>query len=140
MNSQAEIEALADLRYREAQCLFNNGFWDGAYYLAGYSVELLLKARVCKTLNIPDFFLFSRGKQEAYKAYKSHDCDQLLIFSGLYSDFVADTTADPILKGHWSVVSRWSENSRYLTGKTSPDIQSFLTSVTQVIAWIKPHL
>lgn len=58
MNSKANIEALADRKYEEAECLFNPGFFDGAYYMGGYVIELLLKAKVCKTLNINDFFLF----------------------------------------------------------------------------------
>lgn len=73
MKTKAEIEAIADQKLREAECLLKGGFPDGAFYLGGYCVELLLKARVCKTLKINEFFLFNKGKQEAYKPYKSHD-------------------------------------------------------------------
>jgi hypothetical protein len=140
MKTQAEIEALADQKLKEADCLLKGGFYDGAYYMGGYCVELLLKARVCKTLNINDFFLFNRGKQEAYKPYKSHDYDQLLILSGLFGDFSAHSNADPLFKAHWSVVSTWNEGSRYLTGKSSTDAQSFLISVNEVATWIRKHL
>lgn len=140
MRTQSEIESLADLKFNEAQCLFQNNYFDGAYYLAGYVIELLLKARVCKALNISDFFLFSRGKPEAYKPYKSHDYDQLLIFSGLFADFSSKSLSDPVFKAHWSIVNTWSEGSRYLTGKTDRETQTFLTSVLEISTWIKRHL
>jgi HEPN domain-containing protein len=74
MNSQADIEKLAEEKLKEANCLMNGNFYDGAFYMAGYSVELFLKAKICKTLNIPDFFLFKKiMKDEAYKPFKSHN-------------------------------------------------------------------
>jgi hypothetical protein len=49
MQCQADIQVLAQAKLKEAECLFTNGFFDGAYYLGGYAVELLLKAMVCKS-------------------------------------------------------------------------------------------
>lgn len=31
-------------------------FIDAAYYIGGYTLELLLKANICNTLKIEDFF------------------------------------------------------------------------------------
>lgn len=88
MNCKEEIEKLAWNKIDEAKCLFAHGFFDGAYYMGGYTVELLLKAKVCKTLGISDFFLFKIGNRpDAFKAYKVHDYSQLIIFSGLYAEF-----------------------------------------------------
>jgi HEPN domain-containing protein len=43
-----DLRELALLRLKEAQVLFANGCWSGAYYLAGYAVECALKACIAK--------------------------------------------------------------------------------------------
>ena len=37
------------IRATEAKVLFENDLYNGAYYLAGYSIELALKAYICDT-------------------------------------------------------------------------------------------
>jgi len=44
MNSVLEIRNLADKRLEEANLLLQNGFHEGAFYLAGYAVELMLRS------------------------------------------------------------------------------------------------
>ncbi|MDG6028095.1 MAG: HEPN domain-containing protein [Candidatus Brocadia sp.] len=39
----------------EAKALFDKGLYDGSCYLAGYVIELALKARVCKILDMTDY-------------------------------------------------------------------------------------
>lgn len=136
MKGQSDIEDLAMLKLQEAECLLENKFFDGAYYLAGYVVELLLKAKICKTVDIPDFFLFDKTKkQEMYKPYKSHDYEQLLILSGLYNKFKAETE-DFQFKNHWFKVNNWNEGCRYLTGKTRIEVENFIISVKEISLWI----
>ena len=53
--TRADFQQLADLRLKEAKALLDVGMWDGAYYLAGYAVEVALKARICRVLNWLDF-------------------------------------------------------------------------------------
>jgi len=48
IESQAEFQQLANERLDEAKALLNLGKWGGAYYLAGYAVELALKACIIK--------------------------------------------------------------------------------------------
>ena len=38
--TKAEFQELAEQRLAEAKALLDQGQWDGAYYLAGYAVEL----------------------------------------------------------------------------------------------------
>jgi hypothetical protein len=49
------LEEISAARLHDAQALYAARRYDGAYYLAGYSLELALKARICKTLNWADF-------------------------------------------------------------------------------------
>lgn len=139
MQCQADIEKMAQQKLKEAECLLNNSFFDAAYYLGGYAVELLLKAKVCKTLGIDDFFSFNKFKKELYRPYKVHDYEELLILSGLYSEFL-DVQKDVVFKTHWSIVGSWNENARYLTGKSGKDAQDFLNSLSEIVKWIEKHL
>ena len=53
--NKVELETLSETRIREAELLFSNGEFGGAYYLAGYSVECALKACICKQVKESDF-------------------------------------------------------------------------------------
>lgn len=109
-------------------------------FSTGYAVELLLKAKVCKTLAIDDFFAFNlTTRKELYKPYKVHDYEELLILSGLYKEFTS-AQADVAFKGHWSVIRNWTEGARYLTGKTEKDAKDFLTSIHEFSTWIEKYL
>ena len=72
MKTEAEIIALSEMKLKAAELLLQNNFFDDAYYLGGYSVELLLKARICKVLCIPDFFVFDGKKLNLYKEKNKH--------------------------------------------------------------------
>ena len=43
-----ELQELASERLKEAQALLGAGFWSGAYYLSGYSIEFALKACIAR--------------------------------------------------------------------------------------------
>jgi HEPN domain-containing protein len=140
MDCQSKIVETADLRIKEAGCLLENSFWNGAYYLAGYAVELMLKASVCKTLGIDDFFTFKgTARKDLYKPYKVHNFQELLILSGIFKEVEA-AQADTEFKAHWSLVCQWSEESRYLTDKNEKDVNDFVTSVKVICEWIKKKL
>ena len=50
------MRQLARLRLEEAAVLVANNRPDGAFYLAGYAVELTLKARIAERLGIASLF------------------------------------------------------------------------------------
>jgi len=49
-----ELKKLAKSRLQESEILFSHGKYDASVYLCGYAVELVLKARICKTLKWMD--------------------------------------------------------------------------------------
>ena len=55
MPTRSELKKLANIRLAEAKSLLENGYYDGASYLAGYALEMALKARICKILEIDKF-------------------------------------------------------------------------------------
>ena len=94
MTNPQEIKSLAKQRLKEAEILYENGMFDGAFYLAGYSVELTLKAKICEKLGIPNLFDETnldtnsiKGIGEIRKTLKTHNLFTLLIFSGLKVKF-----------------------------------------------------
>jgi len=56
MKNPKEIFRIAESRISEANILLAAGYYDGAFYLAGYSIEMALKAKICLHLDIPNLF------------------------------------------------------------------------------------
>ena len=71
MTNLFEIKQLAWQRLEEAKILSSNNMCDGAFYLAGYSVELMLKAKICERLGIPN--LFAESDSYAKKHWTNHE-------------------------------------------------------------------
>lgn len=102
----ADLRRLARERLNDARILLTNHRYDGAYYLCGYAVEMLLKARICRTLKWPEF------GGEHVKALKVHDLAFLLKFSGAEPRVKAKYMAE------WSRVQDWRVENRYDPKKT----------------------
>lgn len=141
MKTQLDIEKIAACKQNDAEFLYTDGRYDGAYYLGGYTIELLLKAKVCKTLGIDNFFEESWLKKLKYpQTFRNHDLEVLLILSGLYPHFNKDSNTTPSLKQSWSAICGWHEDARYLTGKTKTEADFLLTSIKEIATWIRKHL
>lgn len=96
------------MRLAEAEFLFGQGHWAGAYYLAGYAVECGLKACIAKKVQRHDF----PEKGAVDKAY-SHALGQLATVADL--DPASGTTDQ--FQAYWNTVKDWKESDRY-----DPDI------------------
>lgn len=147
MKCYDDIKKLASERFKDAECLQTNQRFEAAYYLAGYAVELLLKARVCKTLGIEDFFDFDnplkkkiKNDGNLYRPFRVHDLEQLLVLSGIYTEFENKIASDNNFKAAWSIIEKWNENSRYLTERTETDVKDLLTSIKKFEGWILNYL
>ncbi len=113
-----------------------------------------LKAKICKTLLIPDFFDFDKSKSRRlpitkgkksekdnlYKPFRVHDYEQLLILSGLYSEFSNKIKNDLAFGADWSVISKWDENLRYSIGNTKTDVELFIQSIKNLMLWLRQYL
>ena len=138
MATYHELKDLALLRLREAEALFAADFFDGCAYLAGYAVELALKARICKLLDIADYP--SAGKLA--KVYAVHDLDQLLLLAGLRK--AVDPSNKPLFD-NWSTAALWKPERRYdAPGKaTRQDAEDILNAIRDtpngVLTWIMTH-
>lgn len=108
VTTKKDLEALADTRLGDATLLFNAGRYSAAYYLAGYAVELGIKACIARAFRadvIPD--------KSFVNAIYSHKLDELLGLAGLKQQLHSDMSSDPALSAAWGVASKWNETSRY---------------------------
>ncbi len=142
MFSRKEIQKIAVQKLSDAELLLANECYDNAYYLGGYAVELALKARICKNLNIDDLFL---PHSKYLKFFKVHDFDTLLMFSGLIDKFEKARINNLNLHQNWSYICQWREDSRYIMSglKTESEVKQFLSAINDssngFLQWIKKY-
>src|SRR5258708_33209054 len=106
--TKAQLVELAQDKLRDAKILFAAGRATNAYYLAGYSVELMLKAILSgrfRENSLPDRSLFNQ--------VFTHDLEKLVRTALLDTALKERQKDDPDFQGYWQVVLGWSEESRY---------------------------
>jgi HEPN domain-containing protein len=136
------LKNLSQRRFDEASALLSDGHYDSACYMAGYSIELAFKARICRVLDEDEFF-----ERATFKDFKIHHLPDLLILSGLRRKLETDRANNGTLASHWSKVSiMWSEQLRYsVPGQISQfDAEQFFFTIsnsdhTGVLQWIQQH-
>jgi HEPN domain-containing protein len=125
MISSAELRKIARARFLDATALLRAKRYDGAYYLSGYSIELALKARICRTLKWPDF-PESAQDFKGFQSIKTHDLEVLLRFSGIENRIKQKYMLE------WSVVLDWNHEKRY-----QPVGQSSVQQATNMLTCAK---
>jgi len=155
MKNPAEIKALAYERLEEAKILCEAGKYDGAFYLAGYSIELMLKAKVCEQVGIDNLFYFDEKGKAAYgvseirKAVRTHDISVLLMLSGLKVKFdEAKSDNKKLLKANGLLFENsgkclWNEQVRYQVNLQKQDnVQNLIDLLIDdegVLKWIETN-
>ena len=141
MPNRVELKQLAKSRLREAKALFDCGLYDGSYYLAGYVVELSLKARICRMLDTDRYPESGKLSQ----SFKTHNLDDLLLLAGLERKFEQAKIANPNLLTNWSLVTEWTEQFRYEPVGSSPRQRAQTTIAALedkndgIFTWIKKY-
>lgn len=150
MKNPEQIRQLANERLSEAKILCDNGKYDGAFYLAGYSIELILKAKICNQLGVDNLFdeeCKVHGIREVRKAIKTHDIAVLLIFSGLRKKFEIAKSENRVLEqtnirlfdtaGHcvWNEQIRYQSVGSQLAGNVQ-ELVELLNHEEGLLQWI----
>lgn len=134
--NRRDFQNLSRLRLREARLLLKSRYYEGAYYLAGYSVECAIKACIAKNVNQYDF----PNKQLAIDSY-SHKIEQLIKVAGLTPQLTAQINANRTFEINWSLVTDWSEKERYtpiVTRQKARDLYSAITSRRNgIMTWLR---
>ncbi len=104
-----DFKELSQKRIDEAKILLDSGQYSGAYYLAGYSIELAFKACYCKTVKEKSF----PPKRDIYNKLYNHNLSGLLDVSGIKLLFNEELSKNINLNTNWETVKDWNEESRY---------------------------
>ncbi len=108
LDAQSLVD-LAKSRFEEAKVLQQNGKFEGAIYLSGYAVELMLKRHIIKISNWPKYPSPGDKDLNNYSSFKTHDLDVLLKLSGLGKEIRENS----VLEAKWSIVKKWKTGWRY---------------------------
>lgn len=136
IESRADFQQLAAGRLAEAKALLDLGKWDGAYYLAGYNVELALKACIIKRLMATDAFPDKDYSRDCY----THSVEKLVGLADLKAARKTAADADLDLNANWALAAQWSEGKRYwrIDQKEAEALYAAIAdSAHGVFAWIK---
>ena len=137
--NKSDLEILAAIRIKESEILLKADCYQGAYYLAGYSLECVLKACIAKQIKQFDF----PDKKLANDCY-THDLTKLLITAGLKQELIRQESEDTNFKLNWSVANKWSEESRYDHAIQKQDARDLFEAITEstsgVLPWLKKYL
>jgi HEPN domain-containing protein len=120
--SRVDFQWLAKTRLQEAKALLEKGLFDGAYYLAGYTVECAFKACIAKKIRrseLPD-------KNFINDVY-THNLDKLLAIAELQVEY-QEAMRDKQFAENWKLVRDWSEAARYET-----------LGRRYVVSWVPPY-
>ncbi len=137
MMTKTDLEKLALLRLEDALLLIQANRCSSAYYLAGYAVELALKACIAKLVQpntIPD--------KAFINAVYVHKLDNLLGLAGLKRQFEIDSKVDPQLAAYWAITNNWTEESRYAFWDpfaAASLIQAIQEPDHGVFQWVRRH-
>lgn len=137
MLTKTDLEKLAQVRLEDSLFLLQAGRSSSAYYLAGYAVELALKACISKLIQshvIPE--------KAFINAIYTHRLDNLLSTAGLLPELNTDAKADPEFAAYWAIASKWTEESRYefwdpMSAATL--LQAIHEPNHGVFQWVKKH-
>ncbi|MBY0231339.1 MAG: HEPN domain-containing protein [Gemmataceae bacterium] len=129
-------------RMDDARVLLNATRWRGAMYMAGYSVECLLKTKLmrihsCRHLNELEDELQAKGLLASHSTVFTHQLELLLRL----------THATDRLRGseeNWrgfNLVNRWVPAWRYTADPSNQDdAKDYLAAVEKLLHWIEHNI
>jgi HEPN domain-containing protein len=143
MTSPEEIIQIANTRLEEAKLLLEKDYYSGAFYLSGYSVELALKAKICRVFDMPKLFVETNSDKdinEIRKSVTTHNLYVLLTFSGLKPKYEALQETNPEMFVNIAfVVRNWNEAERYKIDLPVRHtlIKDMLNNLEEFLEWIQ---
>lgn len=110
--NRQHLRDLADARAAEAGALIAAALWDGAYYIAGYAVELALKACILARIE-REGIIFDEGREKFGEQCWTHDLNKLIELAAAKPMLTAFLHGNPTRAGYWGTVKDWKPGSRY---------------------------
>jgi HEPN domain-containing protein len=134
---RGDLQANAQAKLDDAMILLRRGRYSNAYYLAGYAVEIGLKACIAAQIDaetIPD--------KAFIRNIFSHQFRVLVGLAGLAGSLKDEEDKDQAFAANWALTSQWEPDTRYET--VDPTMaQLFIQAIAHpksgVLQWIKTH-
>ena len=105
----------------------------------------MLKARICKHLDMDDFY--TRPLKSGKQAFFAHDLEQLLTLSGLRKRL--ETEMDPAagnnsaLFANWQIICKWNEEKRDELSIAPVEATNFFQAITDsqngFLTWLRKN-
>lgn len=133
-----DLEELVYIRIKEAKALLDAESYQGAYYLAGYSLECAIKACIAKQVKQYDF-----PNLELAKNSYSHKLMDLLGVAGLKQKLREQEGLDQNFQLNWAVAKDWNEKARYESRVEEKKAWDLYLAITDdqsgILAWLKTY-
>jgi HEPN domain-containing protein len=132
-----ELTRLAEEKAADAKLLLEHGRYSNAYYLAGYAVEIGLKAVISREFRadtLPD-------KGFVNKIYV-HKLIELVRLAGLETEFENRRRIDADFRTAANVIADWSEEARYRNVEPTVAkamLEAVLDEDAGFLPWLKTH-
>jgi len=137
MATRLDLQTLANARLAEAGVLLDNGLFSGAYYLAGYAVELAPKVLISGKFvanEIPDRAFVNK--------VHTHVLVELIEHAGLKPELTARRLQDDQFGAGWEIAKAWNESARYRIIEEA-DAHALVDSISHpqhgVFPWIRTY-
>ena len=132
---RTDLQSIAQAKVDDAHLLFQNGRFSNSYYLAGYAIEIALKACIAAQISaetIPD--------KDILRKVLNHEFPVLVGLAGLATALKEQQDSDSLFAANWAIVSEWKPDVRY-ESTDSTAAQQMLSALTDaasgVLQWIR---
>lgn len=102
MPNSDDFKMLSDRYLKSAEALLTSENFDSAYYLAGYSVECLLKSIICKRIQQYEF-----PPKNVERTHYTHILERLIETAGLNKNLEFDRGKSTELEKSYKVLTDW---------------------------------
>lgn len=134
-----DLQNLARLRLKEARRLLAEGYYSGAYYLAGIGVECAIKACIAKKTQRHEFPPSRKYSDDCFQ----HDFGRLITTAGLRGVLDAKRQSEAVFDANWAIVSKWTIDDRYNDKITRQTAREYYSAVSArqhgVLTWLRLH-
>jgi HEPN domain-containing protein len=132
-----DLQRIAQAKSDDALALLMQGRASNAYYLAGYAVEIGLKACIARQISaetIPDVNFI--------RSIYDHDLGKLVKVAGLSEQLKQMQDANSVFAANWAIVREWGPEDRYSMldmGSAQIMIAAVIDQTRGVLPWIKAY-
>lgn len=136
-HKRTDLQANAQAKLDDAMLLFKNERFSNSYYLAGYAVEIGVKACIAKQIardTVPT--------RDFLRKFFEHNFKTLIGLAGLAEQLKKQQTEDPNFAANWALVLEWDKSIRYESVDRSTAhlmIIAVAEPSSGVFPWIQTH-